>query len=190
MDTRTGSTTAATRDRGGLRTLVDAVRGVTRRGLSTAETAARVGDVLRDRLPTADVLTDDELAGDPAGYCQHVLHVEPDGSFSVVGLVWLPGQVTPIHDHVSWCVVGVVQGTESEALYRLDERDGAPCLVESGRSENAPRSVCAFAPPGDIHRVQNIGAGTAVSMHVYGADIGVLGSSIRRRYDLPVVPPR
>jgi 3-mercaptopropionate dioxygenase len=25
-----------------------------------------------------------------------------------------------------------------------------------------------------------------VSLHIYGADIGVLGSSIRRRYDLPV----
>jgi 3-mercaptopropionate dioxygenase len=190
MDTRTGTTTAATRDRDGLRTLVDAVRDVTRRGLSTAETAVRVGDVLRDHLPTVDVLTEDELAGDPACYTQHVLHVEPDGSFSVVGLVWLPGQVTPIHDHVSWCVVGVVQGTESEALYRLDERNGAQCLVESGRSENPPRSVCAFSPPGDIHRVQNVGAGTAVSMHVYGADIGVLGSSIRRCYDLPVVAGR
>src|SRR3954452_13064216 len=99
MDTGTGTTTAATRDCGGLRPLVAPVRGVTRRGLSTAETAARVGDVLRDHLPTVDVLTEEELAGDPACYSQHVLHVEPDGSFSVVGLVWLPGQVTPIHDH-------------------------------------------------------------------------------------------
>lgn len=186
MDTSTRTPTAATRDRAGLRTLVDAVREVTRRGLSTAETAARVGDVLREHLPTVDVLTEDELAGDPERYCQHVLHVEPDGSFSVIGVVWLPGQVTPIHDHVSWCVVGVLQGTESETLYRLGERDGEPCLVESGHSENPPRSVCAFAPPGDIHRVRNIGGGTAVSMHVYGADIGKLGSSIRRCYDLPV----
>ncbi|MBO0826733.1 MAG: cysteine dioxygenase family protein [Streptosporangiales bacterium] len=187
MDTATGTATSATRDRGGLRTLVDAVRGVTRRDLPVAETAESVGEVLRGHLPTVDVLTEDELAGDPERYCQHVLHIEPDGSFSVVALVWLPGQVTPVHDHVSWCVVGVVQGTESETLYRLGERDGGPCLVESGRSENPPRSVCAFAPPGDIHRVRNIGAGTAVSMHVYGADIGELGSSIRRCYDLPVV---
>lgn len=186
MDTTTGTPTAATRHRGGLRTLVDAVREVTRRGMPAAETAAGVGDALRDHLPTVDVLTEEELAGDPEGYCQHVLHVEPDGSFSVVAIVWLPGQDTPIHDHVSWCVVGVLQGTESETLYRLSERDGAPCLVEDGRSENPPRSVCAFAPPGDIHQVRNIGTGTAVSMHVYGADIGKLGSSIRRRYDLPI----
>lgn len=187
MDSASGTVTPTTRDHGGLRTLVDAVRDVTRRGLPSAGTAARVGDVLREHLPIVDVLTEDELAGDPEGYSQHVLHIEPDGSFSIVGLVWLPGQVTPVHDHVSWCVVGVVQGTESETLYRLDERDGDACLVESGRSENPPRSVCAFAPPGDIHRVRNVGAGTAVSMHVYGADIGRLGSSIRRCYDLPVV---
>jgi len=46
--------------------------------------------------------------------------------------------------------------------------------------------VAGFAPPGDIHRVRNSGAGIAVSMHIYGADLSRLGSSIRRVYDLPL----
>jgi predicted metal-dependent enzyme (double-stranded beta helix superfamily) len=49
--------------------------------------------------------------------------------------------------------------------------------------------VAGFAPPGDIHRVRNSGTGIAVSMHIYGADLSRLGSSIRRVYDLPVRAP-
>jgi 3-mercaptopropionate dioxygenase len=44
-------------------------------------------------------------------------------------------------------------------------------------------SVSAIAPPGDIHRVWNSGETTAISLHVYGADIRRLRSSIRRTYD-------
>ena len=37
-------------------------------------------------------------------------------------------------------------------------------------------------PPGDIHRVHNTSDTTAISLHVYGADLSVVGSSIRRVY--------
>ena len=47
--------------------------------------------------------------------------------------------------------------------------------------------MSGFAPPGDIHRVRNHGRDIAISLHVYGADIGRLGSSVRRTYDLPLV---
>jgi hypothetical protein len=43
--------------------------------------------------------------------------------------------------------------------------------------------VDGLLPPGDIHRVTNTGTGLAVSLHVYGADLSLVGSSIRRRYD-------
>jgi predicted metal-dependent enzyme (double-stranded beta helix superfamily) len=140
---------------------------------------------LRVHLPGADILTAAERAGEPDAYRCHVLHVEPDGSFSVTAMVWRPGQVTPIHDHVTWCVFGVIQGIEYEELYALSP-DGSH-LDEVGRSQNNRGEVSGFAPPGDIHRVRNIGADVAVSLHVYGADITRLGSSVRRIYELPVV---
>jgi hypothetical protein len=37
--------------------------------------------------------------------------------------------------------------------------------------------------------VRNRGTGIAISLHVYGADIARLGSSVRRTYDLPVAAP-
>ena len=52
---------------------------------------------------------------------------------------------------------------------------------------NATGDVTGLAPPGDIHRVRNDGAQTAISLHIYGTDISCMGSSVRRVYDLPVV---
>ena len=101
-------------------------------------------------------------------------------------MVWLPGQQTLIHDHVAWCVTGVLQGREYEEIFAL--ADGGRAL-RLARPEREPAgTVSGFAPPGDIHRVRNTGDSVAISMHVYGADISRLGNSIRREYTLPVRP--
>lgn len=166
--------------------MVRAIRDRVRQGGTEAETADLVAGALRPFLDEPGLLDEDQLVGDPAGYLQHVLHVEPDGSFSVVALVWLPGQETPVHDHVAWCVTGVHQGAEHEQRYELRGCGADAYLVPVSRVTNAVGEVCGFAPPGDIHLVRNCGDSTAVSIHVYGADIGQLGTSVRRRYDLPV----
>jgi 3-mercaptopropionate dioxygenase len=164
--------------------LAAAIRGATARHADWERTAALVAGQLRLHLPGPWILTAQEREGSPDGYVCHTLHTEPDGSFSVCALVWRPGQQTPIHDHVTWCVVGVLQGAEYEELFAL--RDGGTALAEVGRSVNDSGAVGGFAPPGDIHRVRNHGADVAISLHVYGADIARLGSSVRRTYDLPV----
>jgi 3-mercaptopropionate dioxygenase len=89
-----------------------------------------------------------------------------------------------IHDHVAWCVTGVLQGREYEEVFALT--DGGRALRLAARNVNPAGAVSGFAPPGDIHRVRNTGDITAISMHVYGADISRLGNSIRREYTLPV----
>jgi 3-mercaptopropionate dioxygenase len=166
--------------------LVDGIRAATAQRADWAQTAVLVADQLRAHLPGPDILTAAERQGDPDGYRTHVVHAEPDGSFCVTVMVWRPGQITPIHDHVTWCVFGVLAGVEYEELYALDP-DGAR-LRDVGRSQNPAGEVSGFAPPGDIHRVRNCGDTVAISMHVYGADITRLGSSVRRVYELPVAP--
>jgi predicted metal-dependent enzyme (double-stranded beta helix superfamily) len=158
-------------------------RAVRQRG-DWDQTARRVARALRCQLPGPEILTPAEREGDPSVYQQHLMHAEPDGSFSVVGLVWRPGQITPVHDHVTWCVIGVLQGAEYEELFAL--RKGGTVLDDVGANAGDPRDVSGFAPPGDIHRVRNRGTGVAISLHVYGADISRLGSSVRRVYDLPM----
>ena len=151
-------------------------------------TSRRVGRALRRHLPGPEILTAAEREGHPDAYQQHLLHAEADGSFSVVGLVWRPGQITPIHDHVTWCVIGVLQGAEYEELFAL--REDGTVLEDVGTNAARPGDVSGFAPPGDIHRVRNRGRAVAISLHVYGADISRLGSSVRRVYDLPVRAPQ
>jgi predicted metal-dependent enzyme (double-stranded beta helix superfamily) len=139
-------------------------------------TAQLVAEQLRQHLPTPDVLTSEERLGSPEGYRSHTLHVEPDGSFSITAVVWRPGQATRIHDHVTWCVVGVIQGIEHEELFDAD-------LNLLGTSDNEVGQVSGFAPPGDIHRVNNTSSTTAISIHIYGTDVTRIGSSVRRFYN-------
>ena len=167
--------------------LLAGIRAATREHADWGQTADLVAAELRRRLPSPDILTAAERAGDPDAYVQHILHTEADGSFSVVALVWRPGQVTPVHDHVTWCVVGVVAGTEHEELYEVRGGGADGELIRIASRRNATGSVSGFAPPGDIHRVRNRSDRTAISLHIYGADIRRLGSSVRHCYDLPIV---
>jgi 3-mercaptopropionate dioxygenase len=171
-----GMTTTQLPTAGQLSPLVDGVRAAVERHADWAETARLVAEELRRHLPTPDVLTAEQRLGSPDEYRGHTLYVEPDGSFSIVGLVWRPGQLTRIHDHVTWCAFAVIQGVEHEELFDAD-------LNLIGRTENHVGDVSGFAPPGDIHRVHNTGDETAISIHVYGTDVSRVGSSARRYYD-------
>jgi 3-mercaptopropionate dioxygenase len=139
-------------------------------------TAALVADQLRAHLPSPEILTPEQRAGTPDAAASHTLHVAPDGSFSIIAIVWRPGQITPIHDHTTWCVFGVIQGVEHEDVYDVNLN-----LIES-RDEVAGH-VGGFAPPGDIHRVHNTSDEVAISIHIYGTDITRVGSSARRYYN-------
>jgi 3-mercaptopropionate dioxygenase len=167
--------------------LARAVRTEVRRALGWQQTAERVVSALRGELPDPAAILPAHLRhGDPACYQSHLLHAEPDGSFSIAAMVWLPGQETVIHDHVAWCVTAVLQGREYEEIFAL--ADGGRALALAARNVNPAGFVSGFAPPGDIHRVRNTGDSVAISMHVYGADISRLGNSIRREYTLPLLP--
>jgi predicted metal-dependent enzyme (double-stranded beta helix superfamily) len=159
--------------------LTDLVAGV-RTGVDAhanwPDTAQLVAEQLRRHLPSPDVLATEQRLGSPDRYCSHTLHVEPDGSFSIIAVVWRPGQLTRIHDHMTWCVFGVIQGVEHEELFDAD-------LNPLGNSDNHVGDVSGFAPPGDIHRVHNTAETTAISIHIYGTDVTRVDSSVRRYYD-------
>jgi predicted metal-dependent enzyme (double-stranded beta helix superfamily) len=136
-------------------------------------------------LDAKDFLTPEQREPDPAHYRSHLLAVAPSRRFSVVGLVWLPGQVTPIHDHICWCVVGVVQGIEREDLFELRSNGSdSRWLVPAGGETFTAGQTTALVPPDEnIHRVRNAGEDLAISLHVYGEDIERYGSSINQRFD-------
>ena len=172
----TGMIATETRPATRLSPLVAGIRSAVESHADWAGTAQLVAAEMRRTLPSPDVLTAAQRLGSPDDYRAHNLYVEPDGSFSIVALVWRPGQFTRVHDHITWCVFGVIQGVEHEELF-----DAELNLV--GHSENHVGDVSGFAPPGDIHRVHNIAEETAISIHVYGTDVTRVGSSARRYYD-------
>lgn len=169
----------------GLDALYQAVRAATRTPADWARMADAVVAGIRPCLPQAP----DVWRGIPdhARYGHdrsQVLYVEPDGTFSVVALVTRAGQTTTIHDHTTWCVVAVIDGVEQEERFRINP-DGAHLVLIGTRVDRAG-SVTGFAPPGDIHRVTNVGTTVGISLHIYGTDIRRIGSSVRRTYDLPI----
>ena len=49
-------------------------------------------------------------------YTRHVLHADPLGRFTVVGLVWGSQQYSPIHAHYAWCAYRILAGELTEGL--------------------------------------------------------------------------
>ncbi|WP_416901926.1 hypothetical protein [Micromonospora echinospora] len=154
------------------------------RAASTDGAAADVAHALGSFLPHGGLLTAAQSAPDPQRYRQHLIYGDPGGAFSIASLVWLPGQSTPIHDHVCWCVVGVLKGWEHETRFTTDANGANPVPVS--HSINTEGSTSVANPPVDVHQVANRSGDTAISLHIYGCDLQALKTSIRRVYDPPL----
>lgn len=152
---------------------------------SPAERAAAATALLPDLLAHPEAIGPEHRVPAEDCYQQHVVHVHPAGCWSLVALVWRPGQTTPIHDHRCWCVVGVLEGEEDEERFHLVRREERPALVRTTRTRQAAGSVCTLVPPQEnIHRVSSAApTGITVSLHVYGDDIARCGSSINQVFD-------
>ncbi len=150
-----------------------------------ADRPHEIGARLAELLAQDGWLAPEHREPDPDSYRQHLLHVSADRRLSIVALVWLPGQSTPIHDHVSWCIVGVYEGRERETRYRAVETAGSRHLEAVGEIDALPGHVEVIEPSSeeDIHAVTAVGQQPTISIHVYGADIERRGTSIYRRFD-------
>jgi 3-mercaptopropionate dioxygenase len=109
-----------------------------------------------------------------AGYTRNLVYDAPDASLSLYAIVWLPGQWTPVHDHGSWGVVGVVEGVLEERSYvRLSPDRGADEGIDLARGGTVLLShgaVTSFVPNPDHIHVTGVPAERprAVSLHLYG----------------------
>ncbi|WP_459616974.1 cysteine dioxygenase family protein [Bordetella sp. 2513F-2] len=112
-------------------------------------------------------LPEDLRKGSPEGYQRHLAYADPHGSYSIMYLVWRPGQFSPVHGHKTWCTYRVLQGVLSETHYRWDpgQAQATPC----GQAVRRPGDIVT-ATPGlrQIHRLGNAGPEVAISLHIYG----------------------
>ncbi len=107
-------------------------------------------------------------------YARNLVYDAPDGSLSLYALVWLPGQWTPVHDHGSWGVVGILEGVLEERNYvRLSPDRGVDegiHLVRGGVILLGRGAVTSFVPNPDHIHVTGVPPerSRAVSLHLYG----------------------
>ncbi|WP_152223712.1 cysteine dioxygenase family protein [Pseudomonas sp. SCB32] len=121
-----------------------------------------------------DFLEPEHYRADPAHYSRNLIYCAEDADLSLFALVWSPGQWTPVHDHGSWGVVGIVEGVLEERSYVClspdRNRDDGIELVRGGVILLPPGSVTTFVPNPDHIHVTGVPAERprAVSLHLYG----------------------
>jgi predicted metal-dependent enzyme (double-stranded beta helix superfamily) len=161
-----------------------------------ADCVLALAPLMLDLLGTAgSFLQPQHYRSTPAGYTRNLIYATPDRSLSLYSLVWLPGQWTPIHDHGSWGVVGVLEGVLEERSYvRMSPDRNADHdieLVRGGVVLLGRGAVTTFVPNPDHIHVTGVPAerARAVSLHLYGRmmssfNIYDLAARSRRRIEV------
>src|SRR5580698_6158132 len=140
-----------------------------------AQRHGRVAAALLPYLDLPDLLRDISCPCSPDRYVRHLLHAAED--YTVLALVWRPGQMSPVHGHRSWCALGIHRGSMTEMQFTPGAQGPVPrsCeQLEVGDISHAPPE------PDAIHRLANLGTETAISIHVYGARFDQLGHAVNR----------
>jgi predicted metal-dependent enzyme (double-stranded beta helix superfamily) len=140
-------------------------------------------DLLMQKLiTTPGSVPAEAFSSRPDRFANNLLYRPADRMFSVMSGNWQPGQTTPIHDHLTWAVVGVCEGEERESIYRrIDDGsnpDKAKLEMVSERI-NKKGHVTTLGKAG-IHRIDNVSLSPSLSIHMYGLDIG---TAERHSYD-------
>jgi predicted metal-dependent enzyme (double-stranded beta helix superfamily) len=127
--------------------------------------------LLAQLVAVDDWLPDQFAKPHPQYYQQYLLYADPLDRLSIVSFVWGPGQKTPVHDHLTWGLVGALRGRERETAYEK-QPDGS--YKAAGTSLLLPGQTTAVSPSiGDVHEVANdLADQPSISIHVYGRNIG------------------
>ncbi len=112
-------------------------------------------------------------------YARHVIYSDPAGRFTILAIVWGPGQFSPPHAHHTWCAYAVHEGALEETLFRWE---AATSKAEPLRTQAREPGYSCHAGAGldQIHRLGNPGTRPAISIHVYGVERAQIGTHVNR----------
>jgi len=116
-------------------------------------------------------------SGMGGGIGQWLLFRSSERDLALFALVVPPGSETPVHDHLTWGLVGLYEGEQEETVFaRRDEE--APVAEREELSVKLRRVVKRgdfyplLPPTDDVHRVRTISPETSVSIHLLANDTG------------------
>jgi 3-mercaptopropionate dioxygenase len=108
----------------------------------------------------------------------------PETSLHIYSVLFRPDFPTPVHDHVTWGLIGVYSGTQRTTRYRREDDGSIPghCrLTEVADEQLTHGATYPLLPPDDIHRIEVVSDEPGLSVHVLGAD---LNRQRRRIFDV------
>jgi predicted metal-dependent enzyme (double-stranded beta helix superfamily) len=163
--------------------VADARAIMSRPGASREEIVADLTPLV-ERVVWNDDLLDARYRAEPEnGRARFVHHLAEDGSLQVYVVEFEPDMPTPVHDHVTWGLIGVCGGKQATLRYRRlddlsDPHQAHLELIEDTVLERG--AVYPLLPPHDIHRIATYGSEPSYSLHVLGADLSL---QTRRIFD-------
>lgn len=101
------------------------------------------------------------------GWSVKTLYREPEYPLTVQMVAWKPGTTSPIHNHATWGIVALIDGTEKNCFYKRSPTAGQRDRLELvGEQVLQPGEIIGFMP-GAIHSIESM-ADTTISFNIYG----------------------
>lgn len=175
-------------DSAALRAFIAEVRAIVARATSPGEAVVALREpfsrLLADRawLSTAFRQASPK-SGMGGGISSWLVYRSADRSLTLMSLVVPPGSATPVHDHLSWGLVGLYDGTQEERVYREvgGSGDGHGELeLVIVRQLQVGQFYDLIPPENDIHSVKTTSPTPSISLHLLANDIGCIW---RHTYD-------
>ena len=144
--------------------------------LISKATVDRIQDLAADLVAEPLDLAPEQCAFPEEGYGRHMLYEDEDYGFVVIAMCWPEGIQGATHDHGTWGVVAVAQGSVMITNYeRLDDgSEPEHCELRAHDQIVGRKGAVGYVLPPelDFHRVGNGCCETqAISIHTYGRDI-------------------
>jgi predicted metal-dependent enzyme (double-stranded beta helix superfamily) len=131
---------------------------------------------LVERVLWDDGLFDPKYRAEPEnGRPRYLYHSAEDGSLQVYIVEFAPGMPTPVHDHVTWGLIGIAGGEQHTSRYERVDDGSDPERAELRVTDDGVLTrgaVYPLLPPNDIHRIETVGDTPSYSLHVLGVDLG------------------
>ncbi len=120
-------------------------------------------------------IPDEFFAESSERYARRLLHRCPRGTYSIMVMVWGPGQGTPVHDHAGkWCVECVMKGRIAIDSYDYEGDPQSDDVVRLRLDETIDAGVGEvgiLVPPNEYHAIRNPTDESAVTVHVYAGEM-------------------
>ncbi|MGP1383702.1 MAG: cupin [Thainema sp.] len=102
------------------------------------------------------------------GWSVKFLYEEPDFPLTVQTVVWLPGQVSSIHNHGALGIVALIDGQEKNQLWRrVGDPDYCDRIEPVGDLVLEPGDIIGLMPDA-IHHVEVMSEQPTISFNLYG----------------------